>query len=285
MATIPLRPLRPGEQPPDPSELIAEDGVPLESDWHRRAMNLLIEVVRWHLRDRTDYFCGGNMFIYFSPEQARNRDFRGPDVFYVSGVPFDRERPWYAVWDEGRYPDVIIELTSPSTEDEDRTTKFEIYEQTFRTPDYFIYDPQSGHLAGWRLTAGRYVPLRPNDRGWLWCQELNLWLGLWQGPFLQTVAIYPRFFDGDGNLVPISAEASEARRQEAEDRRHHAEELRQEAEDRRQEAEARLHAAERARQTAEAGRRAEEKARHELEARLTAMQDELDRLRRGGKGD
>ena len=73
-------------------ELVHSDGEPMDSDWHRDAMNLLIEAVRNHLADRTDYFCGGNMFIYFSVEQARNRDFRGPDFFFVKGRPSQPQR-------------------------------------------------------------------------------------------------------------------------------------------------------------------------------------------------
>src|SRR5207244_3129600 len=94
-------------------ELAAEDGENLESDWHRRCMNLLIEVIAHHLRGRTDFYVGGNMFIYFNLEQARNRDFRGPDFFFVWGASLEPMRPYWAVWNEGgRYPNVIIELLS-----------------------------------------------------------------------------------------------------------------------------------------------------------------------------
>ena len=64
-------------------ELIETDGEPLESDWHRLAMNLLIDVVTFMLQGQSDYFVGGNMFIYFDEERARNRDFRGPDFFFI----------------------------------------------------------------------------------------------------------------------------------------------------------------------------------------------------------
>lgn len=91
-----------------------EDGIPLESNWHRIEMNVLIDSVHawWH--DRRDYFTGGNMFIYFSAEQARNRDYRGPDFFVVKGVDGTLSREAWFVWREaGRYPDVIVELASP----------------------------------------------------------------------------------------------------------------------------------------------------------------------------
>src|SRR5437016_3924489 len=66
-------------------ELLETDGEPLESDWHRLEMNLLIDVVTVRQGDRQDYFVGGNMFIYFDEEQARHRNYRGPDFFFVNG--------------------------------------------------------------------------------------------------------------------------------------------------------------------------------------------------------
>ena len=67
---------------PEPAiELPTEDGEPLESPWHRAQINLLIECVHAHLRDRDDYFVGGNMFLYYSAQQARRRDYKGPDFF------------------------------------------------------------------------------------------------------------------------------------------------------------------------------------------------------------
>ncbi|MCI0457716.1 MAG: Uma2 family endonuclease, partial [Gemmataceae bacterium] len=130
-------------------ELIEEDGEPLESDWHRLAMNLLLEVIAYRYRDRTDYYAGGNMFIYFSEEQARRRDFRGPDFFFVRGVNLAPLRRYWAVWLEGgHYPDVLIELLSPKTARTDRTTKKTVYETVFHTPEYFCYDPDKQRLEG-----------------------------------------------------------------------------------------------------------------------------------------
>lgn len=52
-------------------DLPEEDGEPLESDYHMMQIPLLDEVVRQHLGDTGDYFCGGNMFVYFSLAQAQ----------------------------------------------------------------------------------------------------------------------------------------------------------------------------------------------------------------------
>ncbi len=102
---------------PIPKERLSEeDGVPLETDWHRLEMNLLIESVTYYWRHRTDYFVGGNMFIYYNEEHARNVDYRGPDFFFVRDSHLNPSRPYWAVWLENyKFPNLIIELTSPST--------------------------------------------------------------------------------------------------------------------------------------------------------------------------
>lgn len=101
--------------------------------------------------ERSDFFAGGNMFIYYSSTQAKNKDFRGPDV--VLNIDGSYPRQGWVVWEEeGRYPDVIVELMSDSTANVDITTKKNLYERTFRTPDYFVYDPfDPDSLRGWHL--------------------------------------------------------------------------------------------------------------------------------------
>jgi len=61
-------------------DLPTEDGVPLETDWHRIEINLPIDSIHTTWRDRADYFTGGNMFIYASFEQVHNRDYCGEDA-------------------------------------------------------------------------------------------------------------------------------------------------------------------------------------------------------------
>ncbi|MBI2875329.1 MAG: hypothetical protein HYY20_00425, partial [Candidatus Tectomicrobia bacterium] len=86
-------------------ELPTEDGEPLESQWHDDEIHLLLSSVRHHWHGRTDFYCGGNMFIYFSLEQVRNRDYRGPDFYVVLGVDGSYMRGAWVVWEEGgRYP-------------------------------------------------------------------------------------------------------------------------------------------------------------------------------------
>lgn len=217
--------------PMPPTDLIFDDGEPLESNRHRIAMNVLIDSVHQVFARREDYFTGGNMFVYFSSEQARNRDFKGPDFFVVLDVDGTRERQGWVVWEEGgRYPTVIVELMSPSTANEDTGRKKKIYERVFSTRDYFVYNPfVPDSFRGWHLGGQGYEDLTKSDRGWLWCESLGLWLGTWEGTIKRETAIWLRFFDRDGNLVLLPEEIAQIEAQRAAEERQRAEEERQRA--------------------------------------------------------
>jgi Uma2 family endonuclease len=262
-------------------ELLEEDGEPLESPWHYAQIGLLMALLTWRWRERSDFYVGGNMFLYYSVEQARNRDYRGPDFFYVKGAHRHPIRPYWAVWDEGgRYPTVIVELLSPRTAKVDRTIKKDLYEQTFRTPEYFLCAPEVQEFQGWQLNAQlHYEAIAINERGWLWSKELGLWLGPWKGSYLGMEATWLRLYEADGRLVPLEAEdqqqQAEAERQRANLERQQAETERQRADLERQHADAERQRAEIERQHAEAERQRAEAERN----RAAAAEAELERLR------
>jgi Uma2 family endonuclease len=190
--------------------LLEDDGEPLETPWHRDCMILLIDSTHARYRGRADYYVGGNMFLYYSVDQAKNKDYRGPDFFFVAGARLHPPRRHWAIWKEnGRYPDVIIELLSPTTAQEDLTTKKNLYEQIFRTTNYFCYDPFEGKLLGWELNKSRYEPLAPNERGRLWCSVLGVWVGTWEGEIKRQKGVWLRFFDEKGEVVATAEEEAE----------------------------------------------------------------------------
>ncbi len=96
----------------------------------------------------------------------------------VKDVP-KHDRPNYLTWEEGKGPDVVIELTSSSTRGEDVETKYRLYQNTLRVPEYFLFDPLGDYLdpplRGYRLRRGRYAPIRPL-KGRLPSQVLGLHL-------------------------------------------------------------------------------------------------------------
>jgi Uma2 family endonuclease len=250
-------------------ELPYDDGEPLETNWHRLQINLLGDMLHQHWPERTDFFAGGNMFVYYSLEQARTRDYKGPDFFVVLGVDGTRPRQSWIVWQEdGRYPDIIVELLSPTTIAQDLGPKKDLYERVFKTSEYFCVNPDDWSLQGWHLENMHYVALQPDARGWLWSGTLQLWLGIQEGRFQGTSTNWLRFFTPAGMIVPTGEEAAESAHTRAETERARAEAERARAE------------AERARAEAERERAEAEHARVEaLEAENTRLRAELERLR------
>lgn len=265
---------------PLPFELVYSDGEPLETHWHVNQISLFTELVEQAMteRGRNDYFVGGNMFVYYSYEQAHaiaadindRRHYRGPDIFYVGGVEARSGQKCWVVWEEGRYPEVIVELLSPSTARTDRTVKKDLYARVFRTPEYFLQDPYQGKLEGFRLTGAVYQPIAPNAKGRLWSERLGLELGLWHGIYRRDENTWVRLFDRDGRLVPTSDERAEAERQSAEAERQLAEVASQRAEVASQLAEAERQRAEAESQRADAAEADAAAAKAEV-ARLQAL--------------
>lgn len=204
-----------------PTDLPYDDGERMESPWHNGSATMLVAgyvAARGGTFD--DFFAGINMFVYYSMSQIRSKDYKGPDVFFVKNVDGKRKRNYWAIWDEeGRYPDVIFELLSPSTEANDLGEKKKLYEQTFHTKEYFCVAPEVERLLGWRLENWAYTPLVPNEEGRLWSEELGLWVGPWRGVFLNQEATWLRFYHPNGDLVLLTDEVERQRAEAAEQQR------------------------------------------------------------------
>ncbi|MCF2971749.1 Uma2 family endonuclease [Synechococcus sp. Nb3U1] len=222
------------ELPPTQDELPYDDGVPMETWRHKCQMDLLITITEAWLQKRSDGFVSGNMFLYYSLEQSRVRDFKGPDYFVVLGVPKGERKSW-VIWEQGKGPDVVIELLSQSTAQSDKTHKKKLYEQTIRVPEYFWFDPFAPEdWAGFRLLGSRYEPIEPDGQGRLKSETLGLYLVKWQGSFRGIETTWIRWATESGELLPTEAEEE---RQSAEQERQRAEQERQRAEQERQRAE------------------------------------------------
>lgn len=197
------------EQKQYPTDLPCDDGIPLETPIHRENMNILIDLAIEVMKPRKDIFAGGNMFLYYNLEEQKNKDLRGPDFFLVKGVDGERERETWTLWEEKwKFPNIIIELLSKSTYEIDLKDKKELYEQTFHTEEYFVYDPKEpDYLRGWRLNEyGFYIELKKNEDGWLWSKELNCWLGVWTGEFNGKIKTYLRMYNKQKELIFLEAE-------------------------------------------------------------------------------
>jgi Uma2 family endonuclease len=211
-----------------PSDLYSDEP-PLETELHLEQIMLLLKCLKWLWRDRTDFYVAGNLTIYYSLNKRKSEDFRGPDFFVVLNAERKTRKSW-TIWEEdGKYPNLILEILSPSTANIDKDFKKTLYQDTFRTPDYFWFDPESLEFAGFHLVDGKYESLQPNAQGHLWSQQLGLYLGIYQGLL--------RFFTPEGQLVPTPEEVAEQETQRAEQETQRAEQETQRAEQETQRAE------------------------------------------------
>jgi Uma2 family endonuclease len=195
------------------------DEPPLESDLHREQIELLLACLKWLWRNRTNFYASGNLTIYYSPEHLTTRDFRGPDFFVVLGCENRPRKSWVLWAEQGKYPNVIVELLSNSTAKVDRGAKKQLYQDTFRTPEYFWFHPDTLEFQGFRLMGGEYQPIEPNGEGWLWSQQLELFLGVYKSKL--------RFFNPDKQLIPTPEERYQAAQQQAEAERQQKEQAQQ----------------------------------------------------------
>lgn len=187
-----------------PGDLYSDEP-PLETYLHLQQIIVLLTCLEWWwseggLAPREDYFAAGNLTIYYSPRQLKSEDFRGPDFFVVLGTERYPRKSWVVWQEDGKYPNVIIELLSDSTANTDRGLKKQIYQDTFRTPEYFWFDPDSLEFKGFELLRGEYQELQPDERGWLWSHQLQLFLGIRDDKL--------RFFTPAGEMVPTPTEAA-----------------------------------------------------------------------------
>lgn len=133
------------------------DGEPMaETDKHRQLMVDLIEALKNHFAAEPDVYVSGNMLLYYiegEPEQSI-----APDVFVVRGIK-KHERRIYKLWEEGRAPNVVIEVSSRKTKKKDKGLKKQLY-AWLGVKEYFIFDPEYKRklpFRAFRLHGQEYV--------------------------------------------------------------------------------------------------------------------------------
>jgi Uma2 family endonuclease len=273
--------------PPTQDELLYDDGIPMETYRHKLQMDLLVDPLAAWLGDK-DAFVGGNMFVYFSPHQLKNHDFRGPDMFAVLDVPKGERKCW-VTWEEGKGPDVVVELLSSSTASKDKTDKKEIYQNRLRVPEYFWYDPfNPNEFAGFIIRDHGYEPIIPDEQNRLISQKLGLALVHWAGEFGGANAVWVRWATLDGVLLPTARELAQQAQQEAQQAQQEAQQAQQEAQQAQQEAQQAQQEAQQAQQEAQQAQQRAEAAellltqerqqREELLAKLQTMGINPDQL-------
>lgn len=134
-----------------------------ETQTHAQDMMDLIQSLQDHYEADPEVYVWGNLLLFY--EEGDRRKHVSPDVFVVFGVPKQPPRPNYLIWDEGKGPDVVMEITSKTTKAEDQNKKLVLYRDVMKVPEYFQFDPTEDYLKppmqGFRLVEGAYLPIMP----------------------------------------------------------------------------------------------------------------------------
>lgn len=177
-----LRPIPLPATDPTATEYPESDGRPMaETDLHRAEMTDLIAMLEARYADRADVYVSGNLLLYY--RQGDSRAAVAPDVFVVFGVAKGQRRN-YLLWEEGRPPTVVIEVSSRRTRRQDLHQKRDLYAR-LGVQEYFLVDPEGRHLRpalqGFRLAAGTFVAIPQQPGGVLRSDCLGLDLSLIDG--------------------------------------------------------------------------------------------------------
>ncbi|HIK12166.1 MAG TPA: Uma2 family endonuclease [Oscillatoriaceae cyanobacterium M33_DOE_052] len=136
------------------------DGEPMAETYdHVYAIISTLEVLKQYLTGRQATVLG-NQFLYYSQGFPKLRV--APDVMVIFDVaPGGRDN--YKIWSEGQVPVVIFEMTSPGTEDNDKSFKKNLYAQ-LGVKEYWLFDPKGEwipeKLRGYRLRGEEiYEPI------------------------------------------------------------------------------------------------------------------------------
>src|SRR5487761_1646826 len=120
------------------------DGRPVgETPAHFRNLRHLVEMLEALYAGEPRVYVAGNMFLYYVPGDRLKHV--SPDLFVVRGGPKDKPRRKYLLWEEGKGPDLVVELTSESTRDEDLDKKW-LYRDILGVSEYVLFDPFGEYL-------------------------------------------------------------------------------------------------------------------------------------------
>jgi len=199
---------------PQPATIVypETDGKPMaETDMHIGLMIDPRHALKTFFERAPDVYVGSNLLVYYV--EGNPRKCFAPDVFVLRGVG-NHQRRTYKLWEEGRAPEVVIEISSRQTWSDDLQRKWQLYQQ-LGVQEYFIFDPEYDYLVeplvAYRLADGEYVPVEVVDS-----RVTSDVLGL---ALVDTGATLRLFDPQSGSFLPTAAEEAAGRRQSEADLR------------------------------------------------------------------
>jgi len=131
-----------------------------ETDIHIAQILDLLFALSQYFRNEPHVYVAADLLLYYV--EGDPKEFVVPDVFVVRGAP-KGERRIYKLWEEGRAPDVVFEITSTSTRRDDLGSKKVLYAD-LGVKEYFVFNPTGEDLRpplrAFRLSGSDYQPLK-----------------------------------------------------------------------------------------------------------------------------
>ena len=239
MAQVLMKEELTGSEEPDISHIITEDDTPVDNIFSEKQQRLLTESLSISWNPGRPFLALANVGLFYGlhepplvPDMMLGLDVRPADDIWKK-----KNRTWF-VWEFGKPPEVAVEVVSNRKGGETGEKVLKYAQAGVRY--YVIFDPQrlilrENTLRIYELSpAGSYIPKL--DR---WLKDAGLGVKLWKGSFDGIHAIWLRWTDSGGNLIPTGSEhvRQEHMRADMERRRAEIERIRAEQEQKRAEQE------------------------------------------------
>lgn len=157
-------------------EYPSSDSQPMEETPLQRVMTDVIRSFEQRYVEAQDVRVSGSLLLCYregDPEAVIV-----PDVAVVKGVAEESDQSRYLLWNEGRPPCLVLEVTCRETRRED-TAKRRVYEE-LGVDEIFLFDPAGEYLRprfqGFRLQRGRYgaIPAEVDGAFQSWATGVRL---------------------------------------------------------------------------------------------------------------
>jgi len=236
----------PAEYLPDYDQFVTEDDAPVDNFFSEKQQRLLTEPLysaRMAERLGRPLLAAANVGVFYGEGQPAIV----PDALVSLDVElaadlWPKPNRSYFIWRFGKPPDAVVEIVS-NREGGELARKRERYAQ-LGVAYYVVFDPQrllgEEALRCYELRGRTYAPCAEN-----WLEDIGLGVRLWDGEYEGVKAVWLRWCDREGNVIPTGAELAEAERQRAEEAQRRAEAERARAEEAQRRAEAERARAER----------------------------------------
>lgn len=201
---------------PTAEDLPDSDDQPVDNELQIHVASLLGEILAWYWGNRTNWFWGINMGVYYEVQKPAI----APDGFLSLGVErrtHTSGRLSYVIWQERIVPILAVEFVSKNYGQEYEDKK-DVYAR-IGVLYYVVYNPdyhqRNKHqpFEVYRLVDGEYI-LQSGEP--VWIPEIGLGIGREQGTYLAWTREWLYWYDQNGNRLLSSDERIQQQRQRAE---------------------------------------------------------------------